>query len=790
MENGKPQGLEAYLRRDYRAADAELREIRALVNDVLKVFARTFDQTMRTWRYQLVNGIEPPPPGYSSSTTAMIAFALGLGTGRIRSSLLVPANVPIFPEDEAMTSVLQDLSGCIDSALDGLIKTSRSLATKYTESRYDRLPDPRRKPPLVYSSTFGWDDPFTITWLLELLANDSNSVRSSYRRRLAARGSTLLDFLEGASDPTREILQIRPYEQVPNSFPLLRTLQLGEFLGLGDKAPISRSRDLHKIEEILRLRVHEYLSQATISDSGFDAADLVFSLEAWILSNPVRPDEAVVDRVFEIIRERQEATPYWRPLRPFKITQAGLALLPQSVEVANSLLRICNWSSLRSVDYFAKNLELFGRYTNWLIGRVFRGFASPDRRQASSFVGWESEHTYTLNSIHLWQTSQAIIYLGHYAAMLQRHIERVSLSLAGFSIEPTAAAVLAKRVPMKWREFAKSEPITAASADSPYRAYKQIQIDFIIPRLPQATGKPSFSMLLYGPPGTGKSTLAKRVSEALGFRFIKVTPSDFIAGGGEQVESRAKSIFAVLEDQTKLVVLFDEIDHLMLDRDSQAYRNQGDFFQLLTPGMLTKLNDLADRRRVLFVIATNYYESIDRAIKRPGRIDARYLILPPCKAQRSAYLSKLLTAWSSIPTKMADIVVASTVHFTYKELEDLVAFVDKHGAGDTGEELGSALLDAAERRPPTIKLEAYKPRFGYKDENGETTLGDVHTVDRPWEEFALLAYLELEAHGRLPDQPWMATAVRHALNSKAVLDSKVAARLNKAVSGGVGGDVQ
>ncbi|HYT52567.1 MAG TPA: AAA family ATPase [Gaiellaceae bacterium] len=66
-------------------------------------------------------------------------------------------------------------------------------------------------------------------------------------------------------------------------------------------------------------------------------------------------------------------------------------------------------------------------------------------------------------------------------------------------------------------------------------------------------------MLLYGPPGTGKSTIARKLARKLGFELITVTPSDFIATGGEAVEARANAIFRVLEEQRDAVVLFDEI---------------------------------------------------------------------------------------------------------------------------------------------------------------------------------------------------------------------------------------
>jgi hypothetical protein len=783
MSDTKPQNLESYLAGDYFLARAQISEIEALLEEVLAVFARTFNTSRQSWPYQLVNDLRPEPPFYSSSTTAMIAFALGLETGRVRDSLLVPAVRRSFAP-EASDPIRQKLETCLESAIDGLVRSSANLAKK--QPKNTGLPRPRRMPPLLVSATFGWDDPFTLTWLLELLAQDPDPARVVYRRQLRTRGWTLARLAIDTPDPLTQVLQIHPDEQVSHSFPLLRALQLGELLSQasGD-GPLSTSRDLHRVHELLRLRVHEHLSQIRIPDSEFDVADLVFALEAWILSSPVQADQAVVDRVFEVIRESQEGTPYWRPLRPFKVTQRGLALLPQSVEVANSLLRICDTPTLRSADYFSKHRGLLERYARWLLGRVFRGFASQRRTEEASFVGWESEHTYTLNSIHLWQTSQAIIFLRHYSAMLQRHIENESLRLAGFPVAAVESKSAGINSRADWRKFVKTEPLSTGPKSSPYHVYAAIETDFITPRTEQsAAGSPSFSMLLYGPPGTGKSTVARKLAQALDYGFITVTPSDFIAGGGEEVEARAKAIFAVLQGQTNLVVLFDEIDHLLLARDSALYTRQGDLFQLLTPGMLTKLNALAERRRVLFVVATNYYEHIDRAVKRPGRIDARYLVLPPCKAQRARHLAEQVKRkrWEGIPTATAQEIVKTTVYFTYRELKDLVAYVDKRNAGATGKALGLRLIEATNQLPPIIGLEGYQARLSCKLEGGKLVLGASDSSERPWEEFALLAYLQIESGGKLPDEPdWIRPAVRKALELKAVADPTIAARLDKAV---------
>ena len=131
--------------------------------------------------------------------------------------------------------------------------------------------------------------------------------------------------------------------------------------------------------------------------------------------------------------EGQQQGPYWRPLRPFVANPRGDVLLPvKLVEVANSLLRISHL--LDTGDTFSRQLPLFRKYADWLRSRVVRGpAAAPAGTADKRFVGWSSEHVPPC-LIHLWMTSQATLFLLHYAAMLQKHVARQLLHAGRFQI--------------------------------------------------------------------------------------------------------------------------------------------------------------------------------------------------------------------------------------------------------------------------------------------------------------------------------------------------------------------
>jgi SpoVK/Ycf46/Vps4 family AAA+-type ATPase len=184
----------------------------------------------------------------------------------------------------------------------------------------------------------------------------------------------------------------------------------------------------------------------------------------------------------------------------------------------------------------------------------------------------------------------------------------------------------------------------------------------------------NYSMLLYGPPGTGKTTIASSIADALGYRLLTVTVSDFLGAGGALVEARAKAIFQMLGAQSDCVILFDEIDAFLLDRDSEHYRRQDTLFQFLTPGMLTKINDLRKTARCIFIIATNYENRIDSAIKRPGRIDRRYLVLPPDLRKRKSIIKNALpNRMKATPQEMRELARASL----YLGYTEIVREIDK-----------------------------------------------------------------------------------------------------------------
>ena len=258
---------------------------------------------------------------------------------------------------------------------------------------------------------------------------------------------------------------------------------------------------------------------------------------------------------------------------------------------------------------------------------------------------------------------------------------------------------------------------------------------------------PNFSMLLYGPPGTGKTTFAQSLADAVGFDFINVTQSDFTRTGESGVEERAQQLFKALMVQSDAVILFDEIDRLLLDRESDRYGTQSDMFQFMTPSMLTKLADLRDKKRCIFIIATNYAARIDAAIKRPGRIDVQLLLLPPDSIKRKQIIDsclKDLKVRNPAVNWVPDVVQAvadATPLYVFKELQHLVGrMVEKKAAAMNTGDIEDTLSEVLDEFPANITLGQYK-----KTLYGKRGRRMRESIEKgPWKEFGLLTYLFLE----------------------------------------------
>jgi SpoVK/Ycf46/Vps4 family AAA+-type ATPase len=148
------------------------------------------------------------------------------------------------------------------------------------------------------------------------------------------------------------------------------------------------------------------------------------------------------------------------------------------------------------------------------------------------------------------------------------------------------------------------------------------------------------SMILFGPPGTSKTTIAKALAKQLNWPLVTITPSLFLSNGPPGIDSQATRVFSDLRKLQEVVVFFDECDELFRARSAGKEKSSSDLdvVALITGAMLPRLQDLHDRGKLIFILATNRIDAIDNAVRRQGRFDHVVSVGPPDREGRNTLL--------------------------------------------------------------------------------------------------------------------------------------------------------
>ncbi|MCL2711937.1 MAG: CDC48 family AAA ATPase [Methanomassiliicoccaceae archaeon] len=124
-------------------------------------------------------------------------------------------------------------------------------------------------------------------------------------------------------------------------------------------------------------------------------------------------------------------------------------------------------------------------------------------------------------------------------------------------------------------------------------------------------------VLLYGPPGTGKTLIAKAVANESGANFISIQGPEIMGKYYGQSEERLRKIFSDAEENAPSIIFLDEIDSIAPNRDSV----NGEVERRIVAQLLTLMDGLSERGDIIVIGATNREDSIDPALRRPGRFD-------------------------------------------------------------------------------------------------------------------------------------------------------------------------
>jgi adenylate kinase family enzyme len=371
---------------------------------------------------------------------------------------------------------------------------------------------------------------------------------------------------------------------------------------------------LQAIEDIARNDVlAELANYNRSSDSSPDTAKLAYGM--LILSNlsPRRHSALIQQGLSALIKSVRQGS--FASGSPFYSDDKGRALFVPSIEVANIAVLL----ALREINTLPKEklVEVIEKTTAIHDLLVESCNTITIENTVGTFVaekevrGWCSDKAPSATRVDSWITIQVLEFFVNRINLLRW--SKRSLVFSEYNVTRH------EDCRVDWNKV-----------QDPDEGYLTNTVKLRIEAIMSDAHKGAPVFLLYGPPGTSKTTLATALAASRKWDLISLSPSDFIADSLDRIEYRSRKIFRDLMNVDKCVILMDEMDSLFRDRRIFAQR-PGTVIEYVIPALLPKLQDLRDycigREMAVFYV-TNYFETIDSAISRGGRMDNKLLTLP------------------------------------------------------------------------------------------------------------------------------------------------------------------
>jgi transitional endoplasmic reticulum ATPase len=179
--------------------------------------------------------------------------------------------------------------------------------------------------------------------------------------------------------------------------------------------------------------------------------------------------------------------------------------------------------------------------------------------------------------------------------------------------------------------------------------------------------EPPKGVLLHGPPGTGKTLLAKAVATESDANFILLNGPEIMSKFYGESEKKIRDIFEEAEKNAPTIIFIDELDAIAPKREDVT----GEVERRVVSQILTMMDGMKGRGSVIVIGATNRVNSIDQALRRPGRFDREIAINVPDREGRLAIL-QIHTRGMPIAKDVDLVKLAGVTHgFVGADLESL-----------------------------------------------------------------------------------------------------------------------
>ena len=144
---------------------------------------------------------------------------------------------------------------------------------------------------------------------------------------------------------------------------------------------------------------------------------------------------------------------------------------------------------------------------------------------------------------------------------------------------------------------------------------------------------PPKGLLMFGPPGTGKTLLARAVANETKSNFIFLSGADVFSKYSGEAEKKIRELFEEAKKKAPSIIFIDEIDAIAPKREDASEATSS-----LVAQLLALMDGIESRGEVVVIAATNLPNSIDPALRRPGRFDRELEIGVPDRDARKEIL--------------------------------------------------------------------------------------------------------------------------------------------------------
>lgn len=290
------------------------------------------------------------------------------------------------------------------------------------------------------------------------------------------------------------------------------------------------------------------------------------------------------------------------------------------------------------------------------------------------------------------------------------------------------------------------------------QVHEMVAVPLLRPELFERLGVPAPRGVLFtGPPGSGKTLLARAVAAQTSAAFFQINGPEIVSKHYGESEAALRAVFDTAAKDTPAIIFIDEIDAIAPRRDTLSGEKQVE--RRVVAQLLTLMDGLSERGRVIVMAATNLPDSLDPALRRPGRFDREIGFGPPDAPQREAILRVHLREAPLAPDVALAEVAAETQGYVGADLaavarEGSLAALDRVVTQAGGEQrvdpenlfiTQTDLLRGVAATSPSVLRDTTveSPRVTFDDVGGMEGVKDALTEAVLWPLEHRAAYAEL-----------------------------------------------